>query len=89
MSVHPGFGAQEFIDTALDKLAQAAAHKRAQKLAYSIEVDGGVKMYNAERVAAAGAEILVSGSGIFGTPSYAETIAMMRRSAERGAAERR
>ncbi len=88
MSVHPGFGAQEFIDTAVDKIAQAAAHKRAQKLSYSIEVDGGVKVHNAERVAAAGAEILVSGSGIFGTPSYPETIATMRRSAERGAAER-
>ena len=88
MSVHPGFGAQSFIEAAVEKIAQAAAQKRARKLSYLIEVDGGVKISNAERVAAAGAEILVSGSGIFGRPNYGETIATMRRLGERGAAAR-
>ncbi len=75
MSVNPGFGGQKFIPESLDKL------RRTQKLLQQrgftdieVEVDGGVKLENAKEIAAAGAEILVSGSGIFGTPDPAETI---------------
>lgn len=81
MSVHPGFAEQEFIESVLDKIEEAARLKRARGLSYLIEVDGGIKVNNTGRVAAAGAEVLVSGSGIFETPNYDETIAAMRRAA--------
>jgi ribulose-phosphate 3-epimerase len=88
MSVHPGFGAQAFIESAVDKLAEAAAWRRRHALSFLIEVDGGIKVDNAARVAAAGADVLVSGSGIFGTPDYRDTITGMRCAAERAAEAR-
>jgi ribulose-phosphate 3-epimerase len=88
MSVHPGFGAQPFIETVVDKITAAAEFKQRRGLSCLIEVDGGIKVENAARVAAAGAEVLVSGSGIFSTPDYRATIASMRRVAEQGAATR-
>jgi ribulose-phosphate 3-epimerase len=89
MSVHPGFAAQEFIESVLGKIVAAARLKRQRGLSYLIEVDGGIKVDNTARVVAAGAEVLVSGSGIFRTPDYRETIAAMRQAAEhaQGAAD--
>ncbi len=81
MSVHPGFAAQAFIESVLDKVTAAAEIKRERGLSFLIELDGGVKVGNTARVAQAGAEVLVSGSGIFGTPDYRETITAMRRAA--------
>jgi ribulose-phosphate 3-epimerase len=79
MSVNPGFGGQKFIRYALDKLR--AVRGRIDQLGRDIwlEVDGGVKVDNIAQVASAGADTFVSGSGIFGTPNYAQTIAAMRR----------
>jgi ribulose-phosphate 3-epimerase len=82
MSVHPGFGSQPFIHAVLDKMRVASKWKRKHGLSYLIEVDGGVKLENAGLVAAAGAEVLVSGSGIFKREDYAATIAAMRAEAE-------
>jgi ribulose-phosphate 3-epimerase len=82
MSVHPGFAAQAFIESVMEKIAQAARWKRERGLSYLIEVDGGIKVDNTARVAAAGAEVFVSGSGIFGTANYRDTIAAMRRAAD-------
>ena len=78
MSVNPGFGGQKFIRYALDKLR--AVRSRIDQLGRDIwlEVDGGVKVDNIAEVARAGADTFVSGSGIFGTPNYAQTIAAMR-----------
>jgi ribulose-phosphate 3-epimerase len=78
MSVNPGFGGQKFIRYALDKLR--AVRSRIDQLGRDIwlEVDGGVKADNIAEVARAGADTFVSGSGIFGTTNYAETIAAMR-----------
>jgi ribulose-phosphate 3-epimerase len=81
MSVHPGFAEQAFIESVVDKIYEAARLKRERGLSYLIEVDGGIKVNNTARVTAAGAEVLVSGSGIFETPNYRETIAAMRRAA--------
>jgi len=81
MSVHPGFGGQKFIPAALDKIRAAAALKRQRALDFLIEVDGGITVDNAYDVGTAGAEVLVSGSGIFRTADYAATIAAMRRAA--------
>jgi ribulose-phosphate 3-epimerase len=78
MSVNPGFGGQQFIASALDKIRLLRAMIRERGLAVDIEVDGGVKLDNVAAVVAAGADVIVSGSGIFGTDDYAATIAAMR-----------
>ena len=79
MSVNPGFGGQSFIPNALNKikrLKQMIMEKGYNHI--EIEVDGGIKLNNIQEVAEAGADIIVSGSGIFnGKP--AETIAEMKK----------
>ena len=78
MSVNPGFGGQQFIPGALDKIRLLREMIRERNLAVDIEVDGGVKLDNVAAVVEAGANVIVSGSGIFGTKDYAATIAAMR-----------
>jgi ribulose-phosphate 3-epimerase len=78
MSVNPGFGGQAFIDSALGKLTAAANLKRERRLGFLIEVDGGVKPGNSGRMARAGAEVFVSGTGIYKAKSYAEAVSDMR-----------
>jgi len=78
MSVNPGFGGQQFIASALDKIRRLRRMIDERGLAVDIEVDGGVKLDNIAAVVAAGATVIVSGSGIFGTEDYAATIAAMR-----------
>ncbi len=81
MSVNPGFGGQKFISSALTKVTELRRLIEERGLDVDIEVDGGIKLDNIAAVAAAGANVFVSGSGIFGTPDYAATIAEMRRRA--------
>jgi ribulose-phosphate 3-epimerase len=81
MSVNPGFGGQSFIPSALDKIRALRRMIDEQGLSVEIEVDGGVKLDNIDQVVAAGANVVVSGSGIFGTPDYAATIAAMKQRA--------
>jgi len=78
MSVNPGFGGQQFIPHALDKLREARARIDASGRDIWLEVDGGVKVENIASIAAAGADTFVSGSAIFDTDDYAATIAAMR-----------
>jgi ribulose-phosphate 3-epimerase len=78
MSVNPGFAGQKFIPQALHKLAEARSRIDAVKRDIRLEIDGGVKVDNAAAIAAAGADTFVSGSGIFGSADYAETIKAMR-----------
>ena len=66
MSVNPGFGGQSFIPSALDRIAKLAAWRQEKGYHYDIEVDGGVYAGNAGQIAAAGADILVAGSAVFG-----------------------
>ncbi len=74
MSVNPGFGGQRFIPSALQKLTAVREAITAAGLSCELEIDGGVKLYNNAEVAAAGANVFVSGSGVFGTKDYAATI---------------
>jgi len=78
MSVNPGFGGQAFIPSSLSKITRA----RELMIRFSshavLEVDGGIKVDNTGDIVQAGAEILVSGSGIFSTKDYAATIQAMR-----------
>src|SRR5262245_41331769 len=82
MSVNPGFGGQKFIPSALTKISRLRQMIDARGLAVDIEVDGGVKIDNVGEVCAAGANVIVSGSGVFGTKDYAATITEMRRRGE-------
>jgi ribulose-phosphate 3-epimerase len=79
MSVNPGFGGQRFIESALRKLEAARAIIDRSGLPIRLEVDGGVKVDNIRRIAAAGADTFVAGSAIFGSDDYAGTIGAMRR----------
>ncbi|HSG64804.1 MAG TPA: ribulose-phosphate 3-epimerase [Gammaproteobacteria bacterium] len=79
MSVNPGFGGQSFIESTITKLAAARRIIDESGLPIRLEVDGGVKVENIGRIAAAGADTFVAGSAIFGRPDYAATIAAMRR----------
>jgi ribulose-phosphate 3-epimerase len=83
MSVHPGFGGQGFIVESLDKLRAVRREIERRGLKVDVEVDGGVKIDNIGAVAEAGANVFVSGSGIFGHENYREMIAAMRERAAR------
>jgi ribulose-phosphate 3-epimerase len=78
MSVNPGFGGQEFIPEALNKLRAARAIIDARKPGIWLEVDGGIKVDNIGAAARAGADTFVAGSAVFGSADYRATIAAMR-----------
>lgn len=67
MSVHPGFGGQPFLAASLPKVARLDHTRRERGLAFKIQVDGGVTAANAADLAAAGCDILVAGSSVFGS----------------------
>jgi ribulose-phosphate 3-epimerase len=83
MSVNPGFGGQAFIGEALNKLKAARARidawTKVTGKTILLEIDGGVKVDNIGKVAAAGADTFVAGSAIFGSKDYKATIEAMRR----------
>ena len=72
MSVNPGFGGQSFIASTLPKLCEARRRIDAERAASGrdiwLEVDGGVKIDNIARIAAAGADTFVGGSAVYGAP---------------------
>ena len=78
MSVNPGFGGQQFIPSALDKLRAARARIDASGREVLLEVDGGVKVENIAEIARAGADTFVAGSAIFGSKDYRATVGAMR-----------
>ena len=78
MSVNPGFGGQSFIDSALRKIERLRRLIDGSGRDIRLEVDGGIKVDNIGRVAAAGADTFVAGSAVFGQRDYAAVIAAMR-----------
>jgi ribulose-phosphate 3-epimerase len=78
MSVHPGFAGQSFIPSTLRKIERLRKIIDKNRYALEIEVDGGIKVENIGEVSKAGADIFVSGSGIFKTKDYGETIRKLR-----------
>ncbi len=78
MSVNPGFGGQKFIDSIIPKIETLRAMIDKNKLGTELNVDGGITISNIEEIAGAGANVFVSGSGIYGTPNYKETISLMK-----------
>ena len=79
MSVNPGFGGQSFIDSALRKIERLRRLIDGSGRDIRLEVDGGIKVDNIGRVAAAGADTFVAGSAIFGQRDYGAVIGAMRR----------
>jgi ribulose-phosphate 3-epimerase len=78
MSVNPGFGGQKFIPTSLDKLRRLRRMIEERGLKTRIEIDGGIDLDNIAQVAAAGAEIIVAGSAVFGATDPAEAVRGLR-----------
>ena len=74
MSVNPGFGGQDFIPFTLEKIKAVKKMLSKAGEAPLIEVDGGVKIENAKKIADAGADILVMGSAFFKSDDYAKTM---------------
>ena len=83
MSVNPGFGGQSFIPAALGRIARTAAMLRQIGSQADLEVDGGIYAANAGPVMQAGANVLVSGTGVFGQPDWAAAIAGLRSATEK------
>ena len=78
MSVNPGYGGQSFIEYVLQKVEAVRRMINVSERRVRLEVDGGVKVNNIGRIYRAGADTFVSGSAIFGSADYAETIKAMR-----------
>lgn len=83
MSVNPGFGGQQFIPSALEKIKSLRALVNQQNKNIRIAVDGGIKIENIYDVAMAGADMFIAGSAIFNQPDYANVITKMREELKR------
>jgi ribulose-phosphate 3-epimerase len=88
MTVNPGFGGQHFIPETLPKVEQADAWRRKEDLSYRLEVDGGVNFLTAADCARAGADVFVSGTGLFGRHNMKAAVRKMRKLSEEAAASR-
>jgi ribulose-phosphate 3-epimerase len=84
MTVNPGFGGQEFIESMLPKIATLRHWIDARGLAVALEVDGGISRKTIARARAAGADVFVAGSAVFRESDYAAAIAALRDAAEAG-----
>lgn len=80
MSVNPGFGGQKFIEHTYDKIRELRKLIDSRGLKTKIEIDGGVCLENAAKLAEAGADILVSGSVVFGADDPEAVIRQMKES---------
>jgi ribulose-phosphate 3-epimerase len=79
MSVNPGFGGQSFIPATIAKIKTLRGLIDANNVSCDIEVDGGVSVKTIADIAAAGANIFVAGSAIYGSGNYQNSINILRR----------
>jgi ribulose-phosphate 3-epimerase len=79
MTVNPGWGGQVIIPECVDKVGELADRRKKLKLSFKIAVDGGVNEATAPGLIAAGADILVAGNSVFGSPDYAKAIRELRK----------
>jgi ribulose-phosphate 3-epimerase len=82
MTVNPGFGGQSFIEACLPKIHALRALLDKRGLETELEVDGGVKTANIDRISHAGADVFVAGSAVFESADYAAIIAQLKRRAK-------
>ncbi len=78
MTVNPGFGNQRFIESCTEKVRRLREMADALRVDLEIEVDGGITPETAAKVAAAGANVFVAGTAVFGTPDYQAAIRKLR-----------
>jgi ribulose-phosphate 3-epimerase len=79
MTVNPGFGGQSFIQSVMPKVKALRTMANERGLSeLQIQVDGGINRGTIEEAAAAGADVFVSGSGVFKAPSLEEGISELR-----------
>ena len=83
MTVHPGFGGQEFIEDVLPKIRRIRSEVDGHGLGAHLEVDGGIDETTAPVVVGYGADVLVAGSAIFGHPRPWEAARLIRTAAEK------
>lgn len=88
MSVNPGFGGQQFIPNAVNKVRALAWKRKELGLNFAIEIDGGVTRENAADIVRAGCEWLVAGSSIFHTPDAAAAFTELQHAAREAALAR-
>ena len=86
MTVNPGFGGQKFIPQGIEKVRRLRALADRLNPALEIEVDGGINPQTVTEIAAAGANVFVAGSAVFGEKSYATAIKDIRQAAEKARA---
>lgn len=78
MSVNPGFGGQSFIPESVGKIEQLANLRQQKGYIYEIEVDGGINDETSKLCSEAGADVLVSGSYLFGSDDWQASIASLK-----------
>lgn len=78
MTVEPGYGGQKLIPACLDKIGEIKRYAALGGRAILVEVDGGINASNAVNVREAGADILVAGSAVFGSPDRAAAVRALR-----------
>ncbi len=78
MTVVPGFGGQPLIPQTLDTVRAARDYREQHRLKYHIQVDGGINQESAGLAVAAGANVLVAGSSLFGAADMGAALAAMR-----------
>jgi len=83
MSVNPGFGGQELLPFTLRKIKEAATLVRRYKPRVLLEVDGGVDATNIQRIARAGADVIVAGAAIFNSRPVVENVRLLRKKMKR------
>jgi ribulose-phosphate 3-epimerase len=78
MTVNPGFGGQEFIESMLPKIETLRRWIDERGLPVALEVDGGISPKTIGRARSAGADVFVAGAAVFGQPDYAAAISALR-----------
>lgn len=79
MTVNPGFGGQQFIPSMIPKIKKMRSLIDGKKLPVELEVDGGINLDNINKVAKAGADVIVAGSAIFKSKDCKETVRQMKK----------
>jgi ribulose-phosphate 3-epimerase len=82
MTVNPGFGGQSFIEACLPKIHALRSILDKRGAEAELEVDGGVKIDNIDRISHAGANVFVAGSAVFASKDYASTISELKKRAK-------
>lgn len=81
MTVNPGFGGQSYIESVTGKISNLAEMMKKRGIKKDIEVDGGISVNNIYAVTKAGANVIVAGTAVFGSPDAALAISKLKEKA--------